>query len=390
LWPVVALNVELGQTVKAGEVLARLESRDLELAVTQAEQNLAMAQLALAILQAPPRPEDVALAQANARVASNQVYAASLGNPTTTVEIARLQLIAAQGALEQTHRSMDSLVEQGKWNEKVALESQEKQQIDNARIAALRYDQVQEKPAFGRAAAALAAMEQAQAQLEKLQNGPSPEDVDIAKLQISQAEAALEIAYNNLKNARIVAPFAGVIAAVNLRVGEPAASALPAVVLVDISQFYLEVLVDEVDVARLVPGQRVSVTLDALPNALLAAQVEKIAQTSTLNAGVVSYQVRVVLDKNAEPLRGGMTATAEIVVKEAREVVLVPNWAIRRDQDTGATFVGILQNGAVVDVPVKLGLRDDTHSEVISGLKEGETVAVDTTREQFNLFGAGN
>jgi HlyD family secretion protein len=148
--------------------------------------------------------------------------------------------------------------------------------------------------------------------------------------------------------------------------------------------------VDEVDVARVAVGQPVTITLDALPRALLQGRVEKIAPVATNNQGVVSYIVRLTLDPPADaPLRGGMTATAEIVVAEARDVVLVPNWAIRRDRDTGQTFVGVLRDGRVEDVPVILGLRTDLSSEVLEGVNEGEVVAVDTRREEFRLLGGG-
>jgi len=88
-------------------------------------------------------------------------------------------------------------------------------------------------------------------------------------------------------------------------------------------------------------------------------------------------------------VRAGMTATADIVVDEARDVVLVPNWAIRRDRDTGQAFVGILKNGQIEDIQVELGLRNDQFSEVKSGVNEGDVVAVNTAREQLRFFGGG-
>jgi HlyD family secretion protein len=149
-------------------------------------------------------------------------------------------------------------------------------------------------------------------------------------------------------------------------------------VLADVNAFFLDVGVDEVDVARVAEGQAVTVTLDALPNALLTGKVEKIALLATNNAsGVVSYSVRVLLDP------------AEIAVAEARDVVLVPNWAIRRDRESGLTYVGILRNGVLGEVEVKLGLHNETYSEVTSGLAENDVVAVDTTREQIRLLGGG-
>jgi HlyD family secretion protein len=163
---------------------------------------------------------------------------------------------------------------------------------------------------------------------------------------------------------------------------------LPALALVDLSRFFLDVQVDEVDVAIVAAGQAVSVTLDALPDLVLPATVERIAPAAQVNAGVVSYPVRLSLAGAAETLRAGMTATAAIVVAEARGVVLVPNWAVRRDRDTGQAFVGLLRAGAIADVPVVLGLRDEEYSEVLDGLAAGDIVAVSDQREQlFSLFG---
>ncbi len=387
--PVKDVNVVLGQAVKKGDVLARLDASDLELAVTQAEQSLESAQIALAQLQAPPRPEDVAVAEANLRVAKAQVYAASIGSSAESIQVAYLNLRVAQNTLDQTHRTMDDLVKHDRYAEKKALEAQEAQQVEAARTADLQYHEAQQPPNPNKAGAQTAAVAQAQAALDKLQNGPSADDVQIAGLQVSQAQAALALAQNNLQDAQIVAPFDGLVAALNLRVGEPAASAAPALTLADVSHFHLDVAVDEVDVAQVVSGQPVTVTLDALPDLLFSGQVDRIAPTASVNAGVVSYAVRITLAPTDAPVRAGMTATAEVVVDEARDVVLVPNWAIRRDRDTGQAYAGILRDGQIADVPVALGLRNDAVSEVKSGVNEGDVVAVNTAREQLQLFGGG-
>ncbi len=392
--PVEEVNVVLGQKVRRGDILARLNSQDLELSVTQAELALQAVRLALAQLQAPPRPEDVALAEANVRVARAQVYAASQGNSPQAVEIARLNLLVAQNTLDRTHKQMDILVEEGGdlgWLAKNALlQPRADQQVLAAKTADEQYHAAQAPPGFANAASALAAVEQAQVALDRLKSGPLPEDLKIAQLQVDQAQAALEVAQHNLAAAQILAPFDGVVTAVNIRPGELTASAVPAVVLADVNHFFLDVGVDEVDVARVAVGQAVTVTLDALPNALLTGKVEKIALLATNNAnGVVSYSVRVSLDPTQAVVRGGMTATAEIVVAEARDVVLVPNWAIRRDRESGLTYVGILRNGVLGEVEVKLGLHNETYSEVTSGLAENDVVAVDTTREQIRLLGGG-
>jgi HlyD family secretion protein len=383
--PVAEVAIALGDVVQAGDVLARLDTTDQTLAVRQAEQSLRSAELALAQLTAAPRPEDVAVAEANLRLARAQVYQASRGSTPEQVEIARLNLVVAQRQLDQLNQRMDDLVEQDRFAEKQALEGQQDQLIQAAKVAQLRYEQAQR--AGGSGGSALSAVEQAEIALERLQRGPDPDDVRIAQLQVEQAQAALEQARNRLQDAEIVAPFDGVAASVNVRAGEAAAGALPAVVLVDVSRFHIDVAVDEVDISRVAPGQAVTVTVDALPNDVFVGAVDRIAPQSTVNAGVVSYLVRVRVQDEDVRLRAGLTATAEIVVEVAREVALAPNWAIRRDRTTGQAFASVLRDGAIVEVPVRLGLRNETFSEVVDGLSVGDVVAVSTARATFSFFG---
>ncbi len=166
---------------------------------------------------------------------------------------------------------------------------------------------------------------------------------------------------------------------------------MPALVLVDPSGYHVEVSVDEVDVARIGVGQRTSISLDALPDQLLGGAVERIAPTGKTDSGVVSYRVRILLDAvgKAVPLRAGMTATADIVVQEIQDAVLVPNWAVRRDRETGKAYVQLKQGERVSEVEIKLGLRTEEVSQVLSGLAPGDTVVADTARRRFSLFGFG-
>ncbi len=390
--PIQDVNVVVGQTVQRGEVLACLDARDLELEVKRAEQALRAARLALAQLKAPPRPEDVTLAEANLSLAQAQLAVASQGNSPEAVQVAYLNLLAARSALNHTYKTMDIFLTQGDlgWLAKnILLQSQADQQVVDAKIADERFHAAQEPLPSGPTASAQAGVEQAGTMLEQLQEGARTEDLEIAQLQVDQAQSALEVARHNLAGALITAPFDGVVVAVNIQPGELTASGVPAIALADVGGFYMDVAVDEVDIAHVVLGQKVTVTLDALPDAPLTGQVERIALIAAENAGVVSYAVRVLLDPAQASVRSGMTATANIVVAEARDVVLVPNWAIRRDRETGLTYAGVLRNGVVEEVPVTLGLRSEAYSEVIGGIAENDVAAVDTTRERINLIGNG-
>jgi HlyD family secretion protein len=179
------------------------------------------------------------------------------------------------------------------------------------------------------------------------------------------------------------------VAVVNARAGEPAGTGAPAIVLIDVSHFHLDVAVDEVDVALLQVDQVATLTVDALPGLVLGGKVDRIAPTANPTGGVVNYTVRIVLDPADAPLRAGMSATADIVVAEARDVVLVPNWAIRRDRQTGQAYASLKIGERLTEAHITTGLRGETHTEVSSGVNVGDLAAVSTAREQIDLFGGG-
>ncbi|MBP7691781.1 MAG: efflux RND transporter periplasmic adaptor subunit, partial [Anaerolineales bacterium] len=202
--------------------------------------------------------------------------------------------------------------------------------------------------------------------------------VQQADLSVAQAELALAQARLRLSRAELRAPFAGVVAAVNLKAGEPANAGAAALVLLDPSQFRLDVTVSEVDVAQLAAGQLVSVTVDALPDAPLAGVVERLAPTPTLVGGAVNYIVRVLLSEAEAGLRSGMSATVQVTVAEVRDVVLAPNWAIRRDRQSGQAFLSVQAGETTQEVPITTGLRGEVYTEIRAGAQAGDTAAIDT------------
>ena len=116
------------------------------------------------------------------------------------------------------------------------------------------------------------------------------------------------------------------------------------------------------------------ITLDSLQGVEVKGKIDRISPTSTTVNGVVSYTVRVVLDKSDAPLKTGMTANASIVLEKRQGVLLAPNWAVRRDRVTGKAFLTIKNGDKTEEVEVKTGLRNDAFSEIISGAEPGQTV----------------
>jgi HlyD family secretion protein len=233
--------------------------------------------------------------------------------------------------------------------------------------------------AYARVAQAKAALEQLQAPFTDLQT----QQADLA---VTQAQLALDQARLRASWAELTAPFDGVVATVNVKVGEPAAGSAPAVVLIDPAHYYLDVAVNEIDVAQLAAGQAAAVSVDALSGRQLTGTVQSLAPVPTAGGNPVNYVVRIVLEplaatpgQPAAPrLRSGMSALAQIAVAEARDVLLAPNWSIRRDRRTGQAYASLKVGDQVTEVPITTGLRGDQYTEVTSGLQEGDTVAVGT------------
>jgi HlyD family secretion protein len=261
--------------------------------------------------------------------------------------------------------------------------------------------------------AAEAALDAARTQLEALQAGARPADLQEANVARAEAaydrlleapmaaelailEAQVEAARTNvalaelqLRQATITAPMAGTVANVLINVGEQATPGAPAVTLVNEEAFHIEVSVDEIDIDQVTLGQEVEITLDALPDTVVTGTVADIAPTAAGDGvGIVTYQVTINIAAEDVPLRPGMSANAAIVVEEVDDVLVVPNWAIRLDRQSGQAFVNrLLADGSVAEVVVETGLRNEQFSEVVSGLQAGDAVVVTDEREAFSLFG---
>ena len=217
---------------------------------------------------------------------------------------------------------------------------------------------------------------QAQANLDRLLDTPTEDQLAIAQQQVRQSEIALEQAKLAQEGAQLVAPFSGTVAQVNIKLDEMVSPGQPAVVLVDLSEFYVDVGVDELDVIYLEEGQEVILTLDALQEKTIAGRVERVDPVATVASGVVSYVVRVTIDEPDPRLRAGMTASVDVITARHVDVLTVPNRAIKVDRQTGRTYVEKLVDQKPVETDVELGLRSDQVSEIVSGLEDGDEVII--------------
>ena len=405
---VVEVAVEVGDPVAAGDVLARLDGRQLALQVHQAQAALDLAEAQLAQLQAGARTEEVAAAEANVRAAEAQVSVAAAnrdqleaGPSGAQVAAAEAQVasgelqekvaqIAHDGTMQETRD--ETRREQARYDLYAAEKALAAAQVELGELLA-GADADQVRAAQANVWAAAAQRDAAQAQLDLLLAGATDEQIDDAEAQVTQARAALEEAELSLEHATLRAPFDGVVAAANVTAGEISPAALPAITLLDTSRFRVTVGVDEIDVGRLAEGQTAQVTLDALPDVAITGTVERIAPVATLEDGVVTYDVTVGLIPTDAPIRAGMTANVTVLVEELADVLKIPTWVVRVDRDTGQTYVHRpvsdedVGRDDVERVDVELGVRHGGFAQVLGGLFEGDEIVWVSESTPFTFGG---
>jgi multidrug efflux pump subunit AcrA (membrane-fusion protein) len=152
-----------------------------------------------------------------------------------------------------------------------------------------------------------------------------------------------------------------------------------------------EISLNEVDVAKVAIGQKVTLTFDAIEGLSLTGVVSEIDTIGTVTQGVVTYNVKIAFDTQDERVKGGMSVNASIITNVKADTLVVPNSAVKT-QGTGhyveifdppiATTSGnqgTVSKVAPHKVQVEIGLANDTSTEITSGLKEGEQVVTKTT-----------
>ncbi len=328
---VVDLLVDVGTLVKQGDVIARLDTSTLDAEVAKAEAGLALAQANLDRVKAAPRPEQIlearsALSATQAAVAQAAANRDEVKKGATPAEIDRAQADVQQAYLAmvdaRTKRDLlDNDHEQDKATRKQVDDANELYVIANREYEAaqLRLDKLRAgaEPAAVRAAqagvsASNAELAAQQAQIDRLLAGATPEDIAVLEASVAQAQAGLDRAKAMRQQAEIVAPFDGAISDVLIREGQYVNAGQPIVLVGDLSDLQIETTdLNEKDVAGLKIGDKVMVTVDALPGVQVEGTIAKIAPKSSKTTGV-NYAVTIDLAEIPEGLRWGMTALVEM------------------------------------------------------------------------------
>jgi macrolide-specific efflux system membrane fusion protein len=205
-----------------------------------------------------------------------------------------------------------------------------------------------------------------------------------AEAQLKQAEANLEYAKVQVSYTIIFSPISGVIASVSTQEGETVSASLAAptfVSIIDLRRLEVQVYVDETDIGKIRVGQQASFTVDTYPDTDFKGTVTAIYPKAVIQDNVVNYIVTTeITDSQAKTLRPEMTTNVIISLETRKNVLAVPTSAITRER--GDRYVTVIEGEKRIQRKVKVGWKDNGFTEIISGLKEGETILVASTNQE--------
>jgi HlyD family secretion protein len=295
--------VNEGETVKAGQPVALLESEDLRTEVAVRTAEVAQAKAALAELEAGSRPEEIAAAAAIVDDANVEVDRRKLDfERLSTLKQGGMAALQEYDMARFAYEAGKAKLAEARERLKMLKEGPRTEDIDQAR----------------------AGLGQAQATYDLVKNGPRKEKIDQARAMLTQAEQGLATAETRMSYAGIASPIRGVVLSENVESGETVVAGTPVVTVADITSVYLRGYVSETDITKVRLGQLARITTDNGPRksfdghiSFIASEAEftpKNVQTEKERVKLV-YRIKIDIPNPDGELKPGMPADAEILIK---------------------------------------------------------------------------
>lgn len=383
------LLVEQGDRVKQGQILARMDKRDLEGQLTQAQGALAQAHARLDELLAGSRREEID--QAKATLDRWEARLAELQSSSRQEEIdqVRSQVEAAEAQVNLTTKraqAMRNLVREG-------AEAQDRldEAIANDESAKATLREARKRLDLSRKGARSEVIDQAEAQVEEARQayqlalrGPRPEQIAQAEAAVKEAEGRLQTVLNQLADTNIRAPFGGIITQKFASEGafvtpttssSTTASATSASIVSLAQEFEVLAEVPEIDISKVRPGQQVEIRADAYPEQLFQGRVRLVSPEAVEEQNVTSFQVRVTIITGRRQLRSGMNVSLTFLGDTVDQALVVPTVAIATEKGkTGVYIPGEKDKPEFKPITIGSSIQDKT--QVLDGLKPGQRVFI--------------
>ena len=390
------LYADVGDQMKAGEVIAELDVPDLNAQVRQTEATLALNRSRLTeqtsgvALQDTQTATDIDRAQAGVALAQTSLnqaqQTANLQTATAEATLRQAQANAtnSSASLARTQQlfdkgyvaaaDVDNAKAQAEVNAAQVASAQQNVQLVRAKVEA---DLASARDQLRQAQSALAASQAGTAQpiIKRVQ-------VQEAQATVRQSEAALAQSRAQFDKAFIRTPIAGTVIQLAQQQGETIAAGLSAptvIIVADLDRLQVDAFVDETDIGHVELGQPAVVTVDAYPSHPFPGRVEKIASGSTMQQNVVTYDVTIALDNPGRLLKPDMTASVTITIGGKQDALVVPIDTIKPTPQ-GPTVVVQTKDTkgqpSYRTVQVKTGISDGDYTEIQRGLQAGDVVVL--------------
>jgi HlyD family secretion protein len=219
----------------------------------------------------------------------------------------------------------------------------------------------------------------------KAQIGVDNAKLKQARAQVSQSEASLNQLEEQLGYTTIVAPMDGVVLSRDVEIGDAVSSILVlgstatlVMTVGDTTEVYVKGKVDEADIAHVYMGQPARIKVESFRDRYFQGKVTKISPMGVEKDNVTTFEVRVSINNPGGELKAQMTANAEILLDEHKNVLTVPENAVVYDNQKNTTveIPDKKQKEGKRKIPVKVGLSNGSVTEIVSGLKEGDQVVL--------------
>jgi RND family efflux transporter MFP subunit len=244
-----------------------------------------------------------------------------------------------------------------------------------------------------------ASLETAKASKKEAKNNyedASSDEKSIMKRKLEAAEISLEAAEKNVQTSwdsyqnsledaserKVVSTIDGTVNAINIKNGDDLGrlssnsnSSAP-IIIGDLSTLKAQVEVNEVDIANVSIGQKVSLTFSAIDGLTSTGKIEKMDSLGTLTSGVVTYNVTIGFDSLDSRIKPEMSVSAAIITDTKQDVIIVPNSAVK--SQNGSSYVQVLVGQSPENKKVEIGLSNDTQTEIVSGINVGDNVITQT------------
>jgi len=321
---ILKLPVNVGDTVKTGQVICELDQNDLLPKLRQSQAALSMA--------------EASLKSAQADYERNKVEAAGPDLPFLKHDVERAAEMFKDNLISQNAREDSDKAYQ------MGVNKQQQAEVN-----------------LGVTKAAIARGE----------------------AEVEQARAALNQSEEDLRNATIVSPFDGVVLSRDREVGDAVSSILVmgsgATLIMnvgDLSEVYVKGKVDESDIGKVYLGQPARITVESFKDLKFNGKVTKISPMGVEKDNVTTFEVRVSISNESRKLLATMTANAEIVLEERKGVLAIPEGAIiyKKDRSTEVEIPDATAPTGTRRIPVTTGISDGSRTEIAKGLSLGQQV----------------